>query len=172
MAFMVDLFVLELSLFELFCRGTIIYWAIFLLFRLGGRRNIGSLGFADILVVLLVAEGVGDALTGGTQTLIGGLAVAATIIFWSLFIDRICFFFPKIGKVLEPSQLCLVKDGQIDLKNMRREYVTRAELMEQLRLQGIAAIGQVKRAYLEQNGEISVLRYDEDSHEGLRTYSD
>ena len=168
----VDLFVLELSLLELFCRGTIIYWTIYLLFRLGGRRNIGSLGFADIVVVLLVAEGVGDALSGGTKTLTGGLAVAATIVFWSIFIDRLCFFFPLASKILEPSKLCLVENGEMNMKNMRREYVTRAELMEQLRLQSIASLGQVKRAYLEQNGEISIIKHDDDPEEGISTYTD
>jgi len=172
MDLILDLFVVELSWFELFFRGTVIYWAIFLMFRLGGRRNIGSLGFADIVVVLLVAESMGDALSGGSKTLTAGLLVAATIIFWSILIDRLCFFSPLASKIFEPSKLCLVEDGQMNIKNMRREYVTRGELMEQLRLQGIAAVGQVKRAYLEQNGEISVIKYDGDSQDGLCTYLD
>lgn len=77
-----------------------------------------------------------------------------------------------MSKVFEPSKLCLVKDGEIHLLNMRREYVTRGELMEQLRLHGIASLKQVQRAYLENNGEISVIKYDGDCGEGTLTYSD
>lgn len=166
------LFSLELSLLQAFLRGTLVYWAIFVLFRLGGRRNIGSLGFADIVVLLLVAEAVGDALSGGDGSLTAGVLVAATIIFWSIFIDRLCFFFPLASRMFEPSKLCLIKDGQMDLRNMRREYVTRNELMEQLRLQSIASLEQVKRAYLENNGEISVIKYDDDGGEQTLTYQD
>lgn len=172
MALMIDLFSMELSLLEVFLRGTLIYWTIYVLFRLGGRRNVGSLGFTDIIVVLLVAEAVGDGLGGGDESILGGLAVAATIIFWSIFIDRLCFFFPAAIKVFEPSKLCLVTNGEMNLKNMRREYVTRDELMEQLRLHSIASLEQVKRAYLENNGEISVIKYDEDCDKGTLTYTD
>lgn len=167
-----DLFSLELSVLEVFLRGTLIYWTIFLLFRLGGRRNVGSLGFADIIVLLLVAEAVGDALSGGDTSLTAGLAVAAIVVFWSIFIDRLCFFVPPARKLFEPDKLCLISDGQMNLKNMRREYVTRAELMEQLRLHGIASLDQVKRAYLENNGEISVIKYEEDCDKGALTYSE
>lgn len=172
MTWVADLFSLELSLLELFLRGTLIYWTIFFLFRLAGRRNLGSLGFADIVVLLLVSEAAGDALSGGDNSLAGGLLVAAVIIFWSVFIDRLCFFVPRLSRVFEPSKLCLVRDGTMDLRNMRREYVTRGELMEQLRLHGIASLRQVKRAYLENNGEISVIRYDDDCEEGTLTYTD
>src|SRR5690606_31601203 len=92
MTLLTELFSMELGLMEAFTRGTLVYWALYLLFRMGGRRNIGSLGFADIVVVILVSEAVGDALSGGSHTLTDGLAVAATIIFWPYLVDRLCYF--------------------------------------------------------------------------------
>lgn len=172
MTLLSQLFAMELDLMESVIRGTIIYWAIYLLFRVGGRRNIGSLGFADIVVVILVSEAISNALSGGSESLTDGLLIAATIVFWSCLVDRLCYFFPRLDTVLSPSQLCLIKDGKMDLRNMRREFVTRTELLEQLRIQGIASIAAVKRAYLEANGEISVISCEEPENQGDRTYSD
>ncbi|MFA5488100.1 MAG: YetF domain-containing protein [Candidimonas sp.] len=167
-----QIFAMELDVSESLARGTIIYWAIYVLFRAGGRRNIGSLGFADIVVVILVSEAVSNALSAGSKSLTDGLLIAATIIFWSCLVDRLCYFFPRLNTLLAPSQLCLIKNGKMDLRSMRREFITRTELLEQLRIQGIASMGDVKRAYLEANGEISVIRYEEPKNQGETTYSD
>lgn len=163
MSMLIDVFQMQQTLGEAFLRSTAIYWCIYLLFRLGGRRNIGSLGFADIVVVILVSEAVGNGLSGPSDTVTDGLIVAAGIVLWSALVDRLGFFFPIVNRVLEPNRLLLMKDGAMQLNNMRREYVTRAELMEQLRMNGIEELTQVKRAYLEANGEMSVIKRDSES---------
>lgn len=162
MSMLSDVFIMQQTLGEAFLRSTAVYWCIYLLFRLGGRRNIGSLGFADIVVVMLVSEAVGNGLSGPSNTVSDGLIVAAGIVFWSFLVDRLCYFVPVLNRLLAPNQLLLIKDGTLQLRNMRREYVTRAELMEQLRINGIDQLGQVRRAYLESNGEISVIRAEHD----------
>lgn len=152
-----DLLRFDASLTELLLRGTLVYWALFALFRVAGRRNIGGLGFADLVVVMLVASAVGDSLGGGATTLLDGTVVAATVVFWSVALDRASYFIPALGRLVEPPPVCLVENGRILLRNLRREYVTRDELMEQLRLNGIASLQEVKIAFLESNGEISVI---------------
>lgn len=155
-----ELLRLEASLLELALRGTLVYWALFVLFRTAGRRNIGGLGFADLVVVMLVASAVGDSLGGGATTLLDGTVVAATVVFWSALLDRLCYFVPAMARLVEPSPVRLVENGRLLLRNMRREYVTRDELMEQLRLNGIASLQEVQAAFLEANGEISVITRD------------
>ncbi|AHG64377.1 DUF421 domain-containing protein [Advenella mimigardefordensis] len=160
MAMLNEVFQMQQTFSEAFLRSTAIYWGIYLLFRFAGRRNIGSLGFADIVVVMLVSEAVGNGLSGTSDTVTDGLAVAAGIVLWSFLIDRLGYFFPPVSRLLSPDQLLLIKDGVLQLKNMRREYVTRGELLEQLRINGVADLAQVRRAYLETNGEISVITRD------------
>ncbi|WP_081724496.1 DUF421 domain-containing protein [Advenella kashmirensis] len=160
MSLLFDVFEMQQTLGEAFLRSTAIYWCIYLLFRLGGRRNIGSLGFADIVVVILVSEAVGNGLSGPSDTVTDGLVVAAGIVLWSALVDRLGYFFPVVNQILEPHRLLLIKNGVLQLNNMRREYVTRTELMEQLRISGIEELSEVKRAYLESNGEMSVIKED------------
>ncbi len=166
MTMLSEAFQMQQTFSEAFFRSTAIYWGIYLLFRFGGRRNIGSLGFADIVVVMLVSEAVGNGLSGSSDTVTDGLIVAAGIVMWSFLVDRLGYFFPAISRVLSPDRLLLVKDGILQLKNMRREYVTRAELLEQLRINGVDELVQVKRAFLEANGEISVIKTDRQNSTG------
>lgn len=51
----------------------------------------------------------------------------------------------------------IVIDGRINQKALRRELMTREELMEELRLRGVSDVSTVARAYLEMNGMLSVL---------------
>lgn len=168
MSMLSELFQMNQSIGEAFLRSTAIYWGVFLLFRLAGRRNLGSLGFADIVVVLLVSEAISNALSGSADTITDGLILAAGILLWPCLVDRLGYFFPIVNRVIGPSRLLLIKDGEMQLNNMRREYVTRAELMEQLRISGIGELAQVKRAYLEPNGELSVIEADKDNRESNR----
>lgn len=148
---------------EMALRGTVIYWALFILLRLAGRRDLGSLGTADLLVLLLVADAAGNAMSGQTNAVIDGIYVVATIFFWTVLADRVSYYVPAIDRLLDPERVCLVRDGRLDHAGMRREYITRGELMEQLRLQGVGSLRMVKRAYLEASGEISVITMDKET---------
>jgi len=88
-----------------------------------------------------------------------GMVLIATLIFWSVFIDRLCFFVPAVRVVLEPNRICLIKDGEMQRRGMRKEYITEEELMAQLRAHGIDDVGRVRRAYIEEAGQVTVLPY-------------
>lgn len=147
---------------EMALRGTVIYWALFILLRVAGRRDVGSLGTADLLVLVLVADAAGSAMSGDSTSVIDGVYVVATIIFWTVLADRVAYYVPAVARLLEPKRVCLVRNGRLDRAGMRSEYITRSELMEQLRMQGVSSLHTVKRAYLEGTGEISVITTDVD----------
>lgn len=52
----------------------------------------------------------------------------------------------------------LVVDGRIIRPTLVEELMTEGELLTQIRLNGIEALEDVKAAYLEGNGEISVIK--------------
>lgn len=142
---------------EMFIRGTVMYWFIFGLLRFAGRRDFGSIGLADILVLMLVADAAGNAMAGESESLSAGMIVVGTIILWSVFIDRIGYFFPRLEDWLMPDKVLLVRDGVVQRRGMRSEYLTMDELMTQLRQNNIENLSEVKRAYMEADGNISVI---------------
>ena len=81
----------------------------------------------------------------------------ATIVFWNYALDWLGHRFPRVERLLHPPPLLLIKDGRLLRRNMRQELVTEEELMSHLRQQGIAELAQVKEAYMEGDGQISII---------------
>nr|WP_041682549.1 YetF domain-containing protein [Pusillimonas sp. T7-7] len=148
----------SMSPWELVLRGTIIYWLIFILLRISGRRDMGSLGPSDMLLLVLIADAAQNAMAGEYKSVSDGAVLVFTLVFWSAASNRVAYLFPASRRFLEPGRVALIKDGQFQLHGMRREYVSKEELMEQLRLQGVDDISLVRRAYMEASGDVSVLK--------------
>lgn len=164
-----ELFGLQAGVVEMFVRGSVIYWLLFLLLRIAGRRDVGSLGVADLLVLVLVADAAGNAMSGESTSLGDGMIIVTTIVGWSVVIDRVGYYLPFTRKFLEPSRVLLIKDGRINHSGMRQEHFTRGELMEQLRINGVEHIGEVRRMYIESNGQVSVVKMTPGERRGEST---
>jgi uncharacterized membrane protein YcaP (DUF421 family) len=112
-------------------RGTLTYIMLFLILRFLLKRQSGVIG---ILVL--------------------------TIVFWNYAIDWLGFRFPALQRLTRPPPLLLIKDGKMLPRNMRREMITAEELNSQLRQQGVENCSEVKTAYIEGDGSISIIRRD------------
>lgn len=151
------IFVPTLPLMEVMARGTLVYLALFLLLRVLPRREMGSIGATDLLVVVLIADAVQNAMGAEYRSVTEGLLLVATILFWSYIVDWLDHRFPQLNLVSSPPQL-LVRNGRILRANLERELMTEDELMSQLRERGVQSAAEVERAYIEGNGKISVIR--------------
>ena len=69
-----------------------------------------------------------------------------------------CASFAAVERILHPPTLVLIENGKMLPKNMRAELVTKEELMAQLREKGIEDCAEVKRACIEADGMISVIK--------------
>jgi uncharacterized membrane protein YcaP (DUF421 family) len=157
-----DLFSLTLPPWEIMLRGTVLYLALFLLFRFVARRNFTPLGITDLLLVVLIADASQNAMAGEYKSISDGLLLVATLSFWDLLIDWLSFRFPRFARFAEPPPLLLIRDGTILHRNLRREFITREELQAKLRGEGLENADEVKRAFLESSGEITVIKRAKD----------
>lgn len=151
-------FGLGMNPLELVLRGTAVYWFLFLLFRFVLRRDAGSLGIADILLLVLIADASQEAMTGGYSTVSEGVILMSTIAGWNWFMDWASWRWNAVRRFAEPPPLVLVRRGRMLARNMRREYVTTPELMAALREQGVDKLADVKMARMEADGRISVIK--------------
>lgn len=152
------LFRLGLHPMELLVRGTAVYWFLFLLFRFVLRRDTGSLGIADILLLVLIADASQNAMAGGYETVTDGFVLVATIMGWNWLMDWASYRFRAVRRFAAPLPLVLVRHGRMNLRHMRREYITTPELLARLREHGIDKLADVKIARMEADGDISVIR--------------
>lgn len=157
-----QLFRFDVSPLELIVRGTLLYWFLFCLFRFVLRRDTGSIAIADILLLVLIADASQNAMAGAYTTVAEGLVLVCTIAGWNWLLDWAAWRFEAVRRVVEPGPLHLVRHGRILRDNLRRELLTLDDLHAKLRQQGIEDVAQVKAAYLESDGSISVIRRDGD----------
>lgn len=155
-----EMFVPQISLLEIFLRGSIIYLALFALLRVARSRHAGQMGLADILVIVLIADAVSNAMASEYRSIPEGLVLAATIFFWSFAIDWLGFHVPFLRPLIESGPRCLIKNGILQLPSMRHELLTREDLMSMLRQRGVEKVEEVRRAYIEGDGSLSILLYE------------
>jgi uncharacterized membrane protein YcaP (DUF421 family) len=151
-------FIPEHSVLEMVARGSVMYLALFICLRFIGRRQSGSIGTADLLVVVLIADAAQNGMAHEYTSVTEGLALVLTIMAWDFVIDWANFRFPKLRAVLSSPAVCLIKDGKLQRRNMRKEMITEDELLGHLRQEGLESPSQVHLAQMEENGQISVIK--------------
>jgi uncharacterized membrane protein YcaP (DUF421 family) len=147
----------DVSLFETFARGTVLYFSIYIMLRvvLRGRT---STTMTDLLVLVLIADAAQNGMTANYQSLTNGVVLVGTIIGWAFVLDWLGYRVPAVGGFVHPQRQPLVANGRLLRRNLARELITEEELKTQLRMQGVESLDQVKHAYLEGTGEISVIQ--------------
>jgi uncharacterized membrane protein YcaP (DUF421 family) len=159
----VRLWLPETPVLEIVIRGTAMYLGLFVLLRLVLKRQSGSVGITDLLVVVLLADAAQNGMADDYQSIPDGLILVATIVGWSYALDWLGYRFPTLQRFLNPPLLLLIKDGVLQQRNMRKELITEAELMGQLREQGVDGFERVKCAFMESDGQISVVPVEENN---------
>jgi len=146
---------------ELFLRGTIMFWFLFLIFRLVLRRDIGSASVTDFLFVVILGDAAQNAMIGEGTSVSDGMVLVSTLVLWNYAIDALSYRYPRIDRLVSASKLCLVRDGKLQRRNLRKEFITVDELHEKIREEGLEHLNQVKMMYMESDGEISIIKRED-----------
>ncbi|WP_346674062.1 YetF domain-containing protein [Nannocystis sp. SCPEA4] len=147
----------ETPLLEMFVRGTVVYLALFFLLRFVIKREAGALGVTDFLVLVLLADAAQNALGDDYQSISDGLMLIGTIVFWSYLLDSLAFHYPRWRRFVKPPRVQLVADGRLLGRNLAHERITEEELLGEIRHHGCDDLSQVRAAYIESDGMISVI---------------
>jgi uncharacterized membrane protein YcaP (DUF421 family) len=153
-----QMFAFTVSPLELFIRGTFTFLFLFCLFRFIVHRDVGGLGISDLLVLVIIADAAQNAMAGEYKSIVDGFLLIGTIIGWSFLLNYLSFRFESMRRLVLPRPLCLVKDGVKQDRNLKREFISDEELAEMLREHEVEDISEVRRAYLEPDGQVTVIR--------------
>ncbi len=152
-----SLFAFTVHPLELLLRGSGMYWLLFLLLRFVQRRELASMGLADVLMLVLIADAAQNAMAGDYRSIADGVVLVSTIVGWNLALDWAGYWSPRLRRFLQPPATLLVRQGQLLQANMRRELVTREDLMSALHRHGLERLDQVDSARMESDGSISII---------------
>lgn len=154
-----SIFLLDTSIFEIILRGSIMYIALFALLRVILKRQTGTLGMTDLLLITLLADASQNAMAGEYKSIPDGIVLVITIMFWNYALDWLSFRSDWFSRLIEPPPLLLIRNGKMLRRNMRMELIKEDELMMELREKGLDDISKVREAYIESDGRISVIKY-------------
>jgi uncharacterized membrane protein YcaP (DUF421 family) len=156
------------SISELVIRGSLVYLLLFFILNFLPNRQIGSVGIADLLVVILFANASQNAMSSNYTSVADCIILVLTIISWSYFLNWFGYRFRWFQNLVTPPPLLLVENGRLMYRNLRRELITEDELMIQLRKQGVEDLRKVQKAYMEPDGNISLIERDSVTGRGVR----
>ena len=142
---------------DLVIRATVVFFFIFLVTRIVGRRQLSSLEPFDLIMLVVIGDLVQQGITQSDNSVTGALTVIATVALLSVFVAWFAFRFKGVRLLIEGEPIILVQDGEVIEKNLRRERLTVAEVEEQARTQQIESIADIRWAILETDGQISCI---------------
>src|ERR1700738_1577370 len=138
-----DMFVLGLPLAEKILRPIFVYAFLVISLRLSGKRELVQLNPFDLVVLLSLSNTVQNAIIGEDNSVTGGIIGAFSLLAINRIVVRVLFPSPRLTRTLEGRSVVLIREGHIDLKALKREALTREELIEVIHRQGFEHIDEV-----------------------------
>jgi uncharacterized membrane protein YcaP (DUF421 family) len=145
------------SLLDVAIRTGVIYVVLITGLRIAGKREVGQLSIFDLIVLLVIADAVQNAMVGENATLAGGIVAAITLLTLDKLLNVVTARVPWVRKLLEGEPQELIRDGVVLEDALRKEGIDDDDLAAGLRRQGVLHPSEVRLAVLETDGSISVV---------------
>ena len=143
---------------DIVLRATVIFIALYLLVRLMGKRELGQMTPFELIVLVVIGDLIQQGVTQNDFSLTGAIIAISTIAFLAVAMSWATYFWPRAERLLEGEPRVIVRDGEILEGNLRRDRLTRAEILSEMRLAGIARLADVAWAILEPRGKMSFIQ--------------
>jgi uncharacterized membrane protein YcaP (DUF421 family) len=141
-------------------RTLIVYVFLLLGLRLAGKRELGQFNPFDLVVLLVLSNTLQNAIIGNDNSITGGVIGAGLLLIVNYIVVRFLFLHPKIDKIAEGDAVVLVLQGEMLEDALKKQLITKAELMSAARRQGIDSLAEIECARLEVGGALTfVLRH-------------
>jgi uncharacterized membrane protein YcaP (DUF421 family) len=139
-------------------RTVAVYGFLLLGLRVAGKRELGQLNPFDLVVLLLLANTVQNAIIGNDNSLVGGLVGAAVLLLLNYAVVRFLYRHRELDRLAEGDARILVRDGKVQQAALDRELITLPEVEAAARRQGIASLAEVEVARIEVGGALTFVQ--------------
>lgn len=142
-------------------RTAVVYFFLLVGFRLAGKRQMGQMTVFDLVVILIVANAVQNAMVGQDSSLIGGLIAAATLLLLNWGVSWVRHRSKVVSRWVGGTRTLLIEDGRFLPEHLEKENLEKDEVLMAMREHGLEDLRQVHQAFLETDGSISVIPKEE-----------
>jgi uncharacterized membrane protein YcaP (DUF421 family) len=159
----------SLLLLEIVVRTGFMYLVALLLIRFIGKRGLGQMSPFEYIIVIALGSATGDPMFYPEVPLIHGVIVLTMIVGLQKILISLTKRSITIARFVESTPTMLIQAGAVDAEMLKQEGIAKEELYMRLREAGITNVGQVRFAYLEPSGNVSVFAYEEPQRPGDTT---
>jgi uncharacterized membrane protein YcaP (DUF421 family) len=142
---------------DLAVRSIVVFFFVFMLTRVIGKRELSSLEPFDLILLIVLGDAVQQSLTQDDYSVTGAFIVISTIAILQVGVSYLNFRVPRLRPLLDGEPIVVVQDGKVIEANAKRERLTPEDIAEAARLQQIASLEDVQWAVLETSGEMTFI---------------
>lgn len=161
-----EMFAIPIPILEKILRPILVYFALIVLLRIFGKRELAQLNPFDLVVLLSLSNTVQNAIIGNDNSFSGGVIGAATLLSINWLVVRVMYSSPRLNRVLGGVERTLITNGRVDMYALKKELLSDEELLAAIRRQGFDNFEDVSRCILEPNGGFFIEGRQPTSEEG------
>ena len=135
------------------------YLALLLVVRLSGKRALAKLNAFDLVVTVALGSVLASVAVSPDVTLASGAAAFALLVGLQYVIALLSVRVRAFQHLVKARPTLLVRDGRLLDGALEDQRVTRAEILQVLRQQGVASVDECGALVLETDGTMSVLKH-------------
>ena len=144
--------------FEVLFRAFIMFAVSLATLRILGKRGIKQ-GVFEVVVIITLGSAAGDAMFYSKVGLIPAILVFVMIILLYKLTNYLVAQNKWFQIIIEGHPIRLVEGGRFYYNEIKRQTMAQDEYLPDLRIHGVTQMGQVKYAFIEASGEISLVFY-------------
>jgi uncharacterized membrane protein YcaP (DUF421 family) len=138
-------------------RAALIYVLLTLVLRVTTRRVLRSATPIDMVVIFIFGGLAIQAIMGQDRSITGALLALFTVSLVHVLVSVVMPRWEVLGMIVQGTPVTLFSEGEVDMRRIRRMRIQQADLLSEVRQQGLSGFDEVERIVVEQNGGLSVI---------------
>lgn len=151
----------EIFLLEVIFRSTVMFTILLLTLKLAGKRGVKQLSIFETVIIIALGSAAGDPMFYEDVGIVPAAIVFMVIIILYRAVTWLTGKSKKFEEFIEGKTECLIQDGKFSISTFKKETLAQDEFFSELRVRSIEHLGQLKHAFIEPSGEVSVFFYED-----------
>jgi len=148
-------------LFEVMFRTVIMFIVVLITLKFAGKRGVKQLSIFEIVIIISLGSAAGDPMFYEDVGIIPAMLVFLIVLTMYRSVTWLLGKSKRFENFIEGKTHCIIEDGQFSIQDFGKEDLAQDEFFSELRSKSIEHLGQVRNAYMETNGTISVFYYED-----------
>jgi uncharacterized membrane protein YcaP (DUF421 family) len=151
----------EIFILEVIFRSTVMFTILLLTLKLTGKRGVKQLSIFETVIIIALGSAAGDPMFYEDVGIVPAAIVFIVIIILYRSVTWLTGKSKRFEEFIEGKTECLIKDGKFSVSSFKKETLAQDEFFTELRIKSVEHLGQVKHAFIETSGEVSVFFYED-----------